>query len=145
MRRILIKLCIIGGLFYSASLCAEPLVVIVHPDNPNTSISKRALVDLYLGRYVAFPNGDIAQPFDLGKETNRRKVFYESLTGRSISQINAYWSRIRFTGRSKMPTQLESNDEVIQAVLSNPNAIGYVSKSALTDKVKVIYEVTPAS
>jgi hypothetical protein len=45
---------------------------------------------------------------------------------------------IVFAAKGKPPKQYKSSAEVKKAVADNPNAIGYIEKSAVDDTVKVI-------
>ena len=58
--------------------------------------------------------------------------------GKSGSQYKAFWSKLVFTGKGKPPKEMSGDAAVIAAVSANPDAIGYVSASAVTDAVKVI-------
>ncbi|TXH65503.1 MAG: hypothetical protein E6Q86_01170 [Tolumonas sp.] len=112
--------------------------VVVHPSNPTKSMSKSEVSALYLGRYQAFKDGSFALPFDQNADGEFRKEFYQQLTGKSVSFINAYWARILFTGRATPPRQVEDNDAVIDVVKKNPSAIGYVAAGTKLDGVKVV-------
>jgi ABC-type phosphate transport system substrate-binding protein len=46
-----------------------------------------------------------------------------------------------FTGKATPPKELPSSAEVVKAVSADPNAIGYIDKSAVDGSVKVVYEV----
>jgi hypothetical protein len=58
--------------------------------------------------------------------------------GKSSSQLNAYWSKLVFTGKGTPPEKLTTDQAVIDFVAANGNAIGYVDSAKVTDKVKVI-------
>ncbi len=124
--------------FHSRVWGEEAIAVIVHKNNQANSLSNRQLIDLYMGKLVAFPDGQPALPLDQPEDSALREEFYELLTGRSINQINAYWSRLRFSGLGAPPEQQDST-EVLKRVAEIDNAIGYVKLSDVTDKVKVIY------
>ncbi len=120
---------------YSAQ--AEILVV-VHPSNPTNSMTKSEVSALYLGRYQAFKDGSFALPFDQEADGESRKEFYQQLTGKNVSYINAYWARILFTGRATPPRQVEDSAAVINVVKKNPSAIGYVTAGTKLNGVKVV-------
>lgn len=113
------------------------LVVVVHTDNPSEQLSKRQLVDLYMGKYVAFPNGEKAQPID-GPSSLRHK-FYYTLVNMNLAQINSYWSRVRFTGKATPPIGYNSMEFIQDYIANNKKAIAYIESSYLTDKMKVVY------
>jgi ABC-type phosphate transport system substrate-binding protein len=108
---------------------AEDIVVIVNP--AAKPISKEQIADLYLGR-----SGGLT-PVDQPVGSAIYAEFYKKATGRDIAQVKAIWSRILFTGRGLPPKQLPDSAAVKQAVAANPNAVGYIEKSAVDASVKV--------
>jgi ABC-type phosphate transport system substrate-binding protein len=108
---------------------AEDIVVIVNP--AAKPISKEQIADLYLGR-----SGGLT-PVDQPAGSAIYAEFYKKATGRDIAQVKALWSRILFTGRGLPPKQLADSAAVKQAVAANPNAVGYIEKSAVDASVKV--------
>jgi hypothetical protein len=108
---------------------AEDIVVIVNP--AAKPISKEQIADLYLGR-----SGGLT-PVDQPVGSAIYAEFYKKATGRDIAQVKALWSRILFTGRGLPPKQLPDSAAVKQAVAANPNAVGYIEKSAVDASVKV--------
>jgi ABC-type phosphate transport system substrate-binding protein len=108
---------------------AEDIVVIVNP--AAKPISKEQIADLYLGR-----SGGLT-PVDQPVGSAIYAEFYKKATGRDIAQVKAIWSRILFTGRGLPPKQLPDSAAVRQAVAANPNAVGYIEKSAVDASVKV--------
>lgn len=115
----------IGVLLLSTVSIAADLVVITHLDNTDISINKRQLQHIFMGRRQVFSNGKQALPID---QINLRAKFYKALTGRSIAQINAYWARLRFSGRTLPPRQLSDDQSIIELVVQNPFAIAYIMK-----------------
>lgn len=117
---------------------ADKLVVVVNFDNPTVRLTKSQVIDIYMGKNIAFPDGTSATPVDGPKGSKQQ--FYKVLIRRNLSQVNAYWSRIRFTGRATPPFAKTENISVLSYVENNINGIGYLPKSMVTNKVKVVYE-----
>jgi hypothetical protein len=113
----------------ATNIRAEDIVVIVNP--AGKPISKEQIADLYLGR-----SGGLT-PVDQTAGSAIYVEFYKKATGRDIAQIKAIWSRILFTGRGLPPKQLPDSAAVKQTVAANPNAVGYIEKSAVDASVKV--------
>ncbi|MEW6991993.1 hypothetical protein AADZ91_15095 [Colwelliaceae bacterium 6441] len=126
-------------------LCAQvqstedDIVVVVNIKNSVNSMSHSQVIDMFMGKYVAFPNGEKAKPVDLDQEQLTKATFYQKLVGRSLSNINAYWSRLKFTGRIKESTQLKSEADVVNFIANNTSSIGYIPRSMTTDKLKIVY------
>ncbi|MFC3031096.1 hypothetical protein ACFOEE_00955 [Pseudoalteromonas fenneropenaei] len=118
---------------------SESIVVITNINNPVLHVSQRTLIDLYMGKLQAFDNGSPALPIDISSEDPLKQHFYERLTGRSLSQINAYRSRIKFSGKASTPVAMPNSDAIIKAVSRDPLAIGYIWAKDVTDQVKVVF------
>src|SRR5882724_9104461 len=113
----------------ATNIQAEDIVVIVNP--AAKAISKDQIADLYLGR-----SGGLT-PIDQTAGSAIYVQFYKQATGRDVAQVKAIWSRILFTGRGLPPKQLPDSAAVKQAIAANPNAVGYIEKSAVDASVKV--------
>jgi ABC-type phosphate transport system substrate-binding protein len=129
-RKTLIVLCLVCLAWPMAAFA--DVVVIVHPDNPRQTITEREVSDIYLGRTRSIA------AYDLPMDHPLREIFFQSLNGLSIRQINAYWARLRFSGEILPPTALPDVRTVVEAVSRNRNAIGYADGGAVNASVKVI-------
>ncbi len=57
----------------------------------------------------------------------------------TLARVNAYWSRVRFTGRTRPPIQLNDSAAVASFVAENSDAIAYIDKQYLNSELKVVY------
>lgn len=127
-----------------ASLAAHgEIAVIVHPENPVHAMTPREVSDLYLGRTRSFDRGDQKSPlpasvFELPASSPLREAFFRALNGMSLSQLNAYWARLRFSGEVLPPVALTDSKSITEVVSRNKSAIGYVDAAAVSDAVKVV-------
>jgi ABC-type phosphate transport system substrate-binding protein len=121
----------------SANAFAE-VVVIVSAKSKIKSMSVSQVAQIFLGKTDKFPNGKDAVPLDQAEGSDIRKEFYSKVTGKDPAQINAYWSKIIFTGEGQPPKQLKGDQDVRRSIERNPHAIGYIDKKAVTRKVKII-------
>lgn len=137
-RRLLLSLCI-----FSFNLWAQgsELVVVVNKDNAIDSLSKREVIDIYMGRYVTFPDGTNANPLDLPAKSPLKNDFYLKLVNQDERKINAYWARLLFAGRAKPPEALNSVDEVVRKLRSSEYSIAYIPANELTADLKVVYRL----
>ncbi len=138
MKRFVFAILTLIWLAWSPGVRAE-LVVVVNAENPLSSLSSRQLIDLYMGRYNSYPNGESANTTDLPEKSKEREYFYRMLVGKSAAQINAYWARLLFTGKSEPPQTVRSSADVIALVKDNKNAIAYINEADLVDGLKVVY------
>jgi len=117
----------------------QDLVVVVNINNPTTKMTKSQVIDLFMGRYIAFPNGEKATPIDLIDDNHLKSFFYQNLVGMSLARVNAYWSRVKFTGRIKPSVKVPSESGLIQHMHSSPQSIGYMERRNLTKQLKIVY------
>ncbi|MDP5211602.1 phosphate ABC transporter substrate-binding protein [Pseudoalteromonas tunicata] len=122
-------------LFFSAEAFTD-IAVIVHPTNNNV-IEVSDLKNLYLGKKRTFPDGTPAITLSLQEGLESNSYFNQTVLEKSDSQLKAYWSKLIFTGKGT-PSKQVSQDELINLVASNPNTIGYIDSSVVTDSVKVV-------
>jgi len=117
----------------------EPLAVVVNKANPIDKLTRSELIDLFMGKYVAFPDDSKAMPVELKGEHDIKVTFYRSLVDMPLSRVNAYWSRLRFTGRKRVAVFQPNEAELIDYIIANEQAIGYVPQSLITEDLKVVY------
>ncbi|SFD59485.1 substrate-binding domain-containing protein [Pseudoalteromonas denitrificans] len=127
---------LLAGMLTTYSASAE-IAVIVNTANSST-LDKTAIERIFMGKMKKFPNGQVALPMNAAKGMGSRDEFNKAVIGRSSSQVNAYWSKLVFTGKGSMPKELSSDAEMISTISSNQGAIGYINSSSVTDAVKVI-------
>lgn len=139
MRRIAIALLLsIPCAMVLAQSAAPPAYrVIVHPQNPVTAIERRFVADAFLKKVTHWRHGEALRPVDL-RDTAPRRRFSEEVLARPVSAVRSYWQQQIFSGRGIPPPELDSDDEVVRFVLSNPGAIGYVSGHAELGGAKVL-------
>lgn len=113
------------------------IAVIVHPNN-NSVLDKNAIERIYMGKTNNFDNGRAALPINAAKGNATREEFNSLVIGRTDAQVNAYWSKLLFTGKGTPPKELATDNEVIATVSANEDAIGYVDAASVTAAVKVV-------
>ena len=128
-----------------AVLAASParaghLVVITHSDSAIHTLSREQVSRIFLGRLKLLPTGERvtvveAEPL--------REHFYRRLIGRDIAEINAYWARLQFSGRTQPPLRLHSSEEALAAVLAERNVVGYIDADLLDPRAKVLFHLEP--
>lgn len=139
-----LRLCLILPLLaavagFAASARAE-VVVIVSAKSPVKSLTPEQTTKIFLGKVVVFPDGQSALPIDQPEGSPARDEFYSKVVHKSPSQLTAYWAKVIFTGDGRPPNLQPDNLSVRKAIALNPNAIGYIDKSAVNRSVRVILE-----
>ena len=138
---ITIKSVFIGALLALAGLAQAQVAVIVNPKNPTASMTADQVSGIFLGKSNTLPSGATAVPADLPESAAARDQFYSKVTGKQAAQVKAAWSRLVFSGKGTPPKELGSAADVKKFVAGNPDAIGYIEKSAVDGSVKVVLSV----
>jgi ABC-type phosphate transport system substrate-binding protein len=129
----LVKTTLIAALTLAAAAAHAEVVVIVSSKSTAATMTADDIANIYLGKSTAMKPVDNATPV--------RAQFYSQVAGKDEAQVKAIWSKLVFTGKATPPKELPSSAEVVKAVSADPNAIGYIDKSAVDGSVKVVYEV----
>lgn len=131
------------------TICLRPTIhgqepaaikIVVHKSNTLTELKKRHISNLFLKKVTRWETDQKVLPVDLIAGNAIRDVFSETIHGRSVAVIKAYWQTQIFAGRASPPAEIETDTEVLQYINKNKGAIGYVSDDADLQKydVKVI-------
>ncbi len=133
---------IVGAALLVAGMAAQAQVaVVVNPKSAVASMTADQVASIFLGKSNALPNGNAAVAVDLPESAGARETFYTKATGKSSAQVKAAWSRLVFSGKGTPPKELGSSADVKKFVAGNPDAIGYIEKSAVDSSVKVVLSV----
>lgn len=127
----------LAGMLAALPAAAEQ-VVIVSTKNEVNSISKTDLGRIFLGKSDSFSNGEKATPINQPLSTPARTQFDADNLNRTEAQMKSYWSKILFSGEGTPPEEANGDLEVLQKVMADKSAIGYIDNSALNDAVKVL-------
>jgi hypothetical protein len=115
---------------------AGGLAVIVNPGSGVDALSREEVSHLFLGRVKFLPSGVAAVVIDTEPVRER---FYRALVDRGIAEINAYWARLRFSGRTAPPQLMEDPALVMDRVARERGAIGYVDSALVDKRVKAVF------
>ncbi len=122
---------------------AQSLVVIVNPSIGVQHLSRHEVLDIFLGRYRTFPSGASALPIDLPANSSDRKQFYLVLAHKDPADMSSYWARLTFSGAISPPFAVADARTAVDIVAKNPNAIAYVDRAAVDDRVRIALDLTP--
>jgi ABC-type phosphate transport system substrate-binding protein len=114
---------------------AAEIVVIVNPKNPATRMFSEQAGQFFLGKSTLFT------PIEHTDGSAIRNEFNTKVLGKDSAQVKSIWSKLVFTGKGTAPKEYGSSAEVKKAVAADPQAIGYIEKSAVDDSVKVVLTV----
>ena len=139
LRRYFLVCCFVA--IPAIATAADDIVVIVNQKIGVDKLSREEVIDIFLGRNRQLPSDVTALPMDLPGTSLEREQFYSRLTGKSMSEINAYWARLIFSGLASPPALVRSQEEAMQMVVDNRSAVGYVARSKVIPSVKIIFEL----
>ncbi len=114
-----------------------------------TAAHAEVAVIVNAGASAAPSQSDVANIF-LGKDKSLKGVdqkdwnptkdkFYSAVASKNESQLKSYWSGLVFTGKGQPLPSVADDAAVVAKVGAEADAIGYVDKAAVTDKVKVLF------
>ncbi len=128
-------------IFCLSSMCIAEVAVVVHPSRSVASLDDKEISRIFLGKSKSFPEGDSASPILQSKNEAVHEKFTKKMCRKSASQFKAFWSRLVFTGKAKLPQEAKSDDEVKELIAANPNMIGYIDSDAVDSSVKVVIKL----
>lgn len=121
-----------------SGIAAADIAVIVNPSAGVDAASKEEIARLFLSKSTNI-KGVSLTPIDQSEGTATRDAFYQKVADKTASQLNAYWSRLIFTGKGQPPEAVADDAEAIQTVSEDPGSIGYVDAASVNGSVKVIF------
>ncbi|MEE2025853.1 MULTISPECIES: type 2 periplasmic-binding domain-containing protein [Alkalimonas] len=124
------KKTLIAAFALVSTLCSAEIAIIAHPAAADVSLEEVSRI--YMGRAGSL------MPVNLPENHALRDQFEQEALGRSPAQMKAYWSRLVFTGKGRPPVEVDSVAAKIEFVAANPNSLGYIPASDVTDQVRVI-------
>lgn len=121
----------------------DSLYVVVNAGSKIEQLSHHELVDIFMGRYDTFPNGEDVTVFDNTSDAALREAFYRQLVDRSLAQVNAYWARLQFSGRVTQPEEIGSDKALAEKMQKTPSGITFIRANALNESLKVVHKFDP--
>jgi len=138
MRKLLLPL-FISLLIIGTPVNAEP-VVIVNARSEVDRLSQDEVINIFLGRYRRLPNGDVAIPVDQPDGSALKNQFYRKLVNKNLNEINAYWSRLIFSGKTSPPKQAVNAAEVAALMSGNSGGVSYIERAQVDNRFRIVYE-----
>lgn len=117
------------------------LVVIANPKAGVDQLSREQVINIFLGRFRQLPSGIAAAPIDWPAGSGEKAAFYRKLVNKEPAEINAYWARLVFSGRTPPPRETSGGAAMLELVGASQGAIGYVDRAQADGRVKVVFEV----
>ncbi len=113
--------------------------VVVNAGNPTTRLTSDQLTQFFLDRSSRWPHGPQVAVVDQSARSSIREVFTRRVMGRTVDSVVNHWKQHMMSEREPPPPVKGSDPDVIEYVVKNPNAVGYVASAAvLPPTVKAI-------
>lgn len=103
----------------------EVLAVVVHPEN-DRRLDQQQMIQLYLNKISSFSDGQTANVLHLPRASNLHQQFCLELLNLSANQYQSYWSRMLFTGVASDLRFVKNNQQMLQIIRQQKNAVGYL-------------------
>ena len=124
-----------------APVARADLVVVVNVRSGVSSLTREEVVNIFMGRHRQYPNGGRAVPVDGPADSPERIQFYRLLINKEPQEVNAYWARLVFTGRTQPPLEQFSTKAVIERLETDPRAIAYVDDTLVTRNMQTVLKL----
>lgn len=124
----------------SVSAQAE-IAVIANKSVAITSIAETQAAAIFLSQLDVLEDGTQLIPVDQKDDQETRTAFYVKVIKKDAAQLNAYWSRMVFSGQGQPPKKMADDAAVLALVRANPNVIGYVDAVSVNNSVKVLLRI----
>lgn len=121
-----------GTLLIFGTLAQAEVAVIVNA-GASSAPTQSEVANIFLGK------DNSLKAVDQASWNPTKDKFYTAITNKNESQLRAYWSGMVFTGKGQPLPSVADDGAVIARVSSQADAIGYVDKTTVNDKVKVLF------
>lgn len=131
--------------FAAAMLISNPvradIAVVVHKDNPLSTITMKEGQRIFLGVAKKLPDGRSIKIVEQEDNFKLKENFYMELTGSSAAQVSSRWAGLVFSGQAIPPEKASGDKGVKEWLQKNPGGIGYIDSSRVDDSVKVVLTI----
>lgn len=117
------------------------LVVVVNARSGVERLTLDDTINIFLGRYRQLPGGITALPVDQPPFQPERARFYQLLVDKDLAEINAYWARLVFSGKTNPPHQATGAAEVIEWLAGHKGAVGYLERGQVDSRLRVVLDL----
>lgn len=113
------------------------VIVVANIQEDSLELSQQEIRNLFMGG-----KSHALTVVTLPPRNQVRILFNTKVIGLTESRIQSYWAQMRFSGRKKPPQELQSEEQLINYLLTNKNSISYLSSNTpIPQGLTVIYEI----
>lgn len=125
-------------LFLLSSASQAELAVVAGKNSPIEKLDGREVADIFLAKITRLADGQRVTPLEL-RDSTFRASFYRGIAGKTLPQINSYWTALIFTGKGKPPRSIDEIDRLMELLANDPHAITYLPLDQVSKATKVLY------
>lgn len=140
MKFVHVLLCAILLSLSCSCIVLADVVVVTSVQSGVDRLSQNDVTDIFLGRYRKLPTGVSAVPIDQPAGSSLKAEFYRLLVGKELPEINAYWARLHFSGKTSPPVQAASSSEVLSRLAGMPGAIAYIERRQVDARLRIVLD-----
>lgn len=122
----------------SAGAPSANLRILVHRENPVTSLTIPDLQRIFRKQTRMWPNGESVVPVDWDATSPVRESFSQKVLRRSVREMAEFWVQQSITQGLTPPTTLKSGRAILRFVASVPGAIAYAPAHEVDATVKKV-------
>lgn len=122
----------------SSPLLADRVIVVAHPSVATSRLSESALRAIFGMRLRSWPDGSTIRVFVMPDQAPLHGLFSKTILGVFPHQIRRSWDRLVFSGAGQAPTEVTSEDAMLDSVATTPGAIGYLREGNADPRVRVV-------
>jgi ABC-type phosphate transport system substrate-binding protein len=135
----LVAAALLGLASRSVPAAAPPTFrVVVHRDNPVTTLTVAELQRIFRKQTRMWPNGESVVPVDWDATSPLRQEFSTRVMRRSVREMAEFWVQQNITQGLTPPTTLKSSRAILRFVASVPGAIAYAPAGEVDGTVRRI-------
>ena len=113
------------------TLPVTAIEIVTHPQVTESSLTKQQLRRIYTMRQLRWGDDSAISVFVLPSQHDLHRRFAKEQLHIFPYQLNRIWHKLTYSGLGVAPTIVGSQQELIQAVLNTPGAIGYIEDETL--------------
>lgn len=110
----------------AAAPASEVVNVIVNKSNNSKQLSTQELVDIFTRRKSYWNDGSEIVVMTRPVNSIPHKAFISEVLGLTPYEYRSKLERNIYQGRTKLPVELKSEEELADSVINNPTAVGYI-------------------
>ena len=131
IKRIISAILVILAIFLSSQVIA--IEIVTHLNVPDKQLTQSQLRRIYSMRQLHWSNNTHITVFVLPSQNALHHRFAKECLQIFPYQLNRIWHKLTYSGLGVAPTIVESEQDLIKAVISTPGAIGYISDKTSID------------